>query len=1856
MYSISETLGNLISEYYDSAKQNNRDCRLLVPGLTRTIAGQLHEYLLSKEINSYLVVGETDEPNEEKQYISANGLTSKRIGSFVVIAYPGQLIRIQDSVRGSGGTIRSIAFSEEWPWIDNGDEAFRFDGPVLKRIIEKWTKDVEVQNWLYIFITSGLLKGSKSNPQRATLFLERIIGSFNSQLYPGVSDIQEKFFYHFGLPLPPQRLKDVSEVIDYSANLIKAIMEKCQRSENIREYVKDMTMEIDSPEERDETKKSIDILLDGIGNSDTLDLGLAAFLDCWDRDKQQVDYWRKLNSETLEKLFGLSVGDKAKIVSCLIKSTRGVVAGDNKEIATFLGEQIDVTVHCHIPQEISSKPQKVQILQRQRIITEADLLEGQESLVLQFNSRAFENKYDKKILLRIVLISEGNTLDTKRISLHLCGPDREALVIMKPEFQVFDAISDSIDESPEIKVVVEEPLHLYLLSHNETETDVSVVDEEEKVIGLMKTEMNGIWRTALLLDVSSENSNQINRICRFGDLSCVICFETANLEKGEFTLEDEYREVIIKGKCKKLTQLLGIHDGKDQKPYTCLGQITEATRRRISLAKSMTMRTGWKPILVDFFDIDEQGSGSVGEYINYHGNIEADAFSSVTISNEVSSILNAYIDSREKIIQEVTSRLDSLNTSIENPIYASHPIYVEKYTSYMEELLYSYLEIYSRLLAFIKENQRDLGWKQLFVLTHLDCAVHWDESPIRSSFFLLGPWHPLVIAKRYMVQGALHARAKRIEKDNEVDLKHLTKLLNRTPGFRWVLGLSSDDSLLESAYVYATSDPGWHIAVETKCPLSASQSGLGGLSRITESLRLHFGLASDITEEASSTLARTSLSNYMRAFPSRRSIDIYVCKGHPEIETIKSIDDYLHFEDGPSDQGRCLPGGVRLYLEGSHEANYEATWENPPFLIYHVEENSQRVLKRNLDVYMLPPALEKTFRKDEDVYELPRGSGMESVFCQPLTWITEGSTFLPKCISYEIDTSQKEAKGIGGKFISTLGQICSILKEPMTLVASIHLPERHEAPWMIASGRSIDPAVFVKYVRDGTNYNSEERALWDYRVDLAGQADSIYILSTIPRGFGVAVNGFFGREDIAEQLIMELGSIGIAVGGEALKSGRHALGVLGLAGAVRLFSNNDEKCMNDGDVSFLIPVDSFASFFGKKDDGECKRTDLLAVNIKLPRDNYGKLLISACGVEAKFVSGTFNSTRANAALEQGVSTVNEFKHLVNTGLRQGAMPERLALLELVRFGLRIISPSEARDVRKWVNIERDVFQYILKGVYEYAEPQYQAVLVSTEAALCGVAEYKTLDKGLWVRLTKEHWPGVADTPQIEEVKKAIRNLFDIEQCGTSHGTESQIQDIAAEDETGDLDSKTEESNSECQKNNDLEHSNPEEMENKDARPNAEGPSTINVNSCKSGLDGEKPLKQIFIGVDEGRKAIYLNPQSPIDPLDNLNLMITGSSGTGKTQLLKYLVCQLRAQEKNVFIMDFKNDFADDNSFCEKANLERVYISFDGLPFNPLIPYPVEHPGTKDLFIQSSLHISGISSVLKKTYGLGDQQQNSVKQAIVEAFRLKGAPVEGTIPYSTDFAFPDFGAVGDILHSQNVSAYNRLDPLFTLGIFQERFSNVPFDNLLGRSVVLDLSRIPSDEIKNALAQLIVLSAHSYFNARAHSGAIRQFFVFDEAHRVTGSNYMLQLVRECRAYGIGVILSSQYPSDFPGDISASMATKIIHGNGRDSDRVKAIVQLLGCPGREGEVANLARFQAVIDNRHFPHMYLQTMNYPLFLVWSMLQQCKHATRQTLEELSGIDSSKLPIDNLVQQLEKMGLAEERGGEIVLIRSVDKM
>ena len=108
-----------------------------------------------------------------------------------------------------------------------------------------------------------------------------------------------------------------------------------------------------------------------------------------------------------------------------------------------------------------------------------------------------------------------------------------------------------------------------------------------------------------------------------------------------------------------------------------------------------------------------------------------------------------------------------------------------------------------------------MEWMQLFVLVYLDCVVHWERGILKNSIFLIGPWHPLVISKRYMKQAALYNRAVRLIEKDDTAFRELTTLIKNTNGFRWILGLSADVTALEGIFVSATSDPGWHVGFKT---------------------------------------------------------------------------------------------------------------------------------------------------------------------------------------------------------------------------------------------------------------------------------------------------------------------------------------------------------------------------------------------------------------------------------------------------------------------------------------------------------------------------------------------------------------------------------------------------------------------------------------------------------------------------------------------------------------------------------------------------------------------------------------------------------------------------------------------------------------------------------------------------------------------------------------------------------------------------------------------------------------------------------------------------------------------------------
>lgn len=1827
--SISNVLGELIKDHFSSARRGERECRLLVPGLTQRIAREVHQFLREQEIDSYLVVGENEETREEERHIRAVSLTSVRIGSFVSIVSPGELAHIPDSIRGSGGTIRSLVFSEEWPWRDQGIESFRFDGKVLEKLVHPWSRDDGERKWMYSFVLE-ILEHTASSPEREEIFIEHILGEFNPDLYPGIDDARRKFLCHVGVPLPRGELAQVSDLAKDMRRLCKTIVKYCENGD-AREQAGERITECVEETKREETRLSLDRLFDGIGRSTTLNLDMLAFYRCWGLGEEAVENWKRLDAQLLAELFDIKDRNKLKL-SYSTECQRRAVSDDGKKLATFVGEQVKINVTYDIPKEQFKDSWFAQVRKRGKPLCSELLQTPKGDIQLELNTGDITGDLSKRISLSVALVFGERAEVSEQLYLHLCGENRPAFTIVKPSFEVVDASPEPDDgEASDHKFdKVDESIQLTLFSHDQS--DVSLCDENEKKIELVEN-VTGIWEAGQRINVSAEPNGMATRICSFGDdLKAVIFLEAGDLEKGEFTIEDELRVKISSDPKGRLRDLVDLFGGTSNDPYLNLGKVDEGARHRMTLAKIVTSRTGWRPLLTNLLEITgHKSSGSVDDFINYLGVVnDKEIFKALTFPSDAQSLLENYSDLRNEVRQVLEENYRVGPIGIEHPTYASCPIFVDNNSEQIEEALKRYLDSYKYILDYLHTEQENLRWREKFILAHLDCVVHWEKGDLKNALFLLGPWHPLVLARRFMLQAALFSRAKRLLEEREgKNFKHLTFLLAGVQGFRWVTGMAKDEKI-EAAHATVTSDPGWHLALSVRFPELASREQ-DGFAGVMQKLRKNWGLTAMTDASVSDTLVVTCLANYLRAFPSRRSIGIRIRRGYAEDKVIEKVDGYIHDEEGATIAGKKLPGGIRLYLEEALDGSVDAQWTDPPLYVYKFKDDEECIQEGHPDVYMSPPANDFSFRNDTSHSKavkgksLPRGHGRGAVFSKHLCWITEGNTGVPKGITYEYDAPRENSgnsNGIGEAFTKVTGHIGAMLGDPFTTVFNPGLPFKLDTPWVVIPGHSIDPAVLVKYVQDDVELKDRERALWDYRVDVTGQGGSYFVLSTIPAGFKFSVNGFFGRDDIAEKFITDLGKIGIAIGGEALKSGRHALGIIGLVGAARLLTGeaNDESASpadSSNTTEFLVPVDSFSSFFGKTGSGDDgKRADLLAVRLISPGPKGEPLRISARGVESKFVSGTFTERLARNALKQAKATSDEFEKLVSYSLCQGAMPERLALLEILAFGLRITSPGEPGEIESWVAKERAIYEEILSGNYEYSKTRHAGLLVSTEGEGPTVSKPIEMGNGLWVRLTKEHWPGVSETPRLKGIRRELR-----EKLGASRNSRITVVLPVDSGSSSRVDQKIKE-------------------------PINEPVLVLDTAGASRSLSR---LDKILIGFDDVRRPVYFDPQSPAEPLDNMNVMITGSSGTGKTQLLKYLIYQLRKQGKNVLILDMKNDFVSDHLFCEEAGIERIFVSHDGLPFNPLIPYPVPHPGTGELVGQFVQHIEGISSVLKNTCGLGAQQQAAVRESITEKFEDFGIPTTRSIPYSDDFNFPDFPSIGEALRQRNVAAHNRLASL--LHLFHPESRDKSFHSLVDRSTVLDLSQISSKEIQNSIAQLVVMSSHGYYNSQPQSGNIRQFLIFDEGHRVLDSSYMLRLARECRAYGVGIILSSQYPTDFPEDVSASIATKIIHGNGRNVDRVRDIVRLLGREEQREDAASLDRFQAFVDNRHYPHTIMRTMHYPLYLVWSKLKELGGvATRDELSDAKGLDTSRLPMENLIIQLERLGLAEERDGQVYLL------
>lgn len=349
--------------------------------------------------------------------------------------------------------------------------------------------------------------------------------------------------------------------------------------------------------------------------------------------------------------------------------------------------------------------------------------------------------------------------------------------------------------------------------------------------------------------------------------------------------------------------------------------------------------------------------------------------------------------------------------------------------------------------------------------------------------------------------------------------------------------------------------------------------------------------------------------------------------------------------------------------------------------------------------------------------------------------------------------------------------------------------------------------------------------------------------------------------------------------------------------------------------------------------------------------------------------------------------------------------------------------------------------------------------------------------------------------------------------------------------------------------------------------------------------------RIVIGHDPMRNEVAW--ESAANP--NFGILVTGDPGSGKSQTIRAVIDETRKAKYPVLIFDFKKDYVDDEAkgdlFATDNGLEVYDVVNRGLPFNPfeLIPNEagVVHP------VRQAHELAAIIQRVEKN--IGDKQVDAFKEAICRAYQKAGIDPKEKAQIATITAQPPtftdvIQELRDADDSYADSIRIRLQKFEDLGLFPGNDTGVSFEKLVNSGTVLLMNDTANEQMMQALAEILVVKLHALLKRGDQPKKLRRMLVLDEAWRVAKSQRLVELAREGRAFGVGMLIGTQNPKDMPDNLVSCLRTQVYLFN-KDVENQKVIVRQLcnsttnaDAQQRLQVVANLKQFQGyLIDELH-------------------------------------------------------------------------
>jgi len=298
-----------------------------------------------------------------------------------------------------------------------------------------------------------------------------------------------------------------------------------------------------------------------------------------------------------------------------------------------------------------------------------------------------------------------------------------------------------------------------------------------------------------------------------------------------------------------------------------------------------------------------------------------------------------------------------------------------------------------------------------------------------------------------------------------------------------------------------------------------------------------------------------------------------------------------------------------------------------------------------------------------------------------------------------------------------------------------------------------------------------------------------------------------------------------------------------------------------------------------------------------------------------------------------------------------------------------------------------------------------------------------------------------------------------------------------------------------------------------------------------------------MGEDSNGYPVVLKPE-----LLMRNMLITGETGSGKTNLMKVLIEQALENGIKVWVFDFKNEYRD---------IGLPVIHWRDLKLNPL-----NFLDQKDYVLNAKL----FQRIWGHSQGLWLASQAFLGDILFDLYRAYG------VHENPDSTWPSLFELEEAVKQKSVRqgtpsiqykdrVLNRLSDMlkFERSIF-DCSTGFAISDLVDTSVVFEFRGMKPQTIA-LVCELLMASLYEYWVARGQQKGLTNLLFSDEAKHVFDIRkkyglkderpYVDEILAETRSFGIGFVLADQQPSELTPSVQANTHLKLEMqlGSGKD-----------------------------------------------------------------------------------------------------------